>query len=516
MSKRTFPVPRTAPPFSCDDPASSTWSGLGGLPPPPHDLDAEAMVLGTGMFQPEAIDLMRPVLQPGDFYRPAHGDIWRALLALRDDGSPTDPTAVGAQLARGGNLSRVGGQSYLHRLSTAAIPAPGADYHAHIVREKAELRRWQAMAVRLLQQTDSEGADPEQIRAVLDAELSSAADRGIGLQGQRLTRFAVDGWSFVQDLGTQAEPIWGSHEQTAWAAGESLMLVGPPGVGKTTIAHQIVLARLGLLSAVLDMPVAEGERVLYLAMDRPPQIARAFARRVTPADKRHLAERLVFWTGPLPASLDKEPNLLAELAAAHRADTVVIDSLKDVVGKLTDDEAGLAYNNARQRLLRGGTQLLELHHQRKSGGDAKRGERPVLDRVYGSAWFTAGAGSVLFLSGAAGDPVVKLHQLKTVTGDVGPLSVVHDHTRGTSTVDTFLDPETILKTAPQGLTARELASRLTGEAEPERSDVEKARRRLEALVKAGKATKQDGFAGGTGGGQQTRYRATARHIAAVS
>ncbi|MFJ2578383.1 DnaB-like helicase N-terminal domain-containing protein [Kitasatospora aureofaciens] len=516
MSQRTFPSSRTAPPFQDDDPSSPALDGLGGLSVPPHDLDAEAMVLGTGMFQAEAIDVIRPILEPGDFYRPAHSDIWRALLALRDEGAPTDPTAVGAQLAKGGNLSRVGGPSYLHRLFTAAVPVSGADYHAQIVREKAELRRWQATAVRLLQQTGAEGADPERIRAALDSELTSAADRGFGVRGQRLTRFAVDGWSFVQDLGDQVEPIWGSREQAAWADGESLMLVGPPGVGKTTIAHQIVLARLGLLSAVLDMPVAEGERVLYLAMDRPPQIARAFARRVMPADQRHLAERLVFWTGPLPASLDREPNLLAEMAEAHRADTVVIDSLKDVVGKLTDDEAGLSYNNARQRLLRSGTQLLELHHQRKSGGDAKRGERPVLDRVYGSAWFTAGAGSVLFLAGAAGDPIVKLHQLKTVTGDVGPLSVVHDHTRGTSTVEAALDPAAILSAAPQGMTARELACRLTGEVDPDRSDIEKARRRLESLVKAGRATRQDGATGGTGGGQQTRYRSTVRHIAAVS
>ena len=515
MSQSTFSPQRAAAP-SNGHAVGQNEDGPGRLPTPPHDLAAEATVLGTSMFHPEAIDLIRPILQPGDFYRPAHGDIWRALVALREEGSPTDPIVLGARLASGGNLRRVGGQTALHSLANAALPPSGAEYHADIVREKADLRRYQAMAIRLLQQTGAEGAAPDQIRAALDAELTSAADRGIGVPGQRLTRFAVDGWSFVQDLGDQAEPIWGSREQTAWSSGESLMLVGPPGVGKTTIAHQIVLARLGLLSAVLDMPVAEGERVLYLAMDRPPQIARAFSRRVTVADRRHLAERLVVWTGPLPASLDKEPNLLAELAEAHRADTVVIDSLKDVVGKLTDDEAGLSYNNARQRLLRGGAQLLELHHQRKSGGDAKRGERPVLDRVYGSAWFTAGAGSVLFLSGAAGDPVVKLHQLKTVTSDVGPLSVVHDHARGTSTVDTFLDPETILKTAPHGMTARQLACRLTGEAEPDRPQVEKARRRLETLVKAGKATKQDGFAGGTGGGQQTCYRATARHIAAVS
>jgi replicative DNA helicase len=507
VSQRTYPGPHGAPP---------TPDRAGRWPEPPHDLHAEQTLLGTAMLQVEAIDAVRPTLEPGDFYRPAHADIWRGLLDLRDEASPTDPIALGHQLSRVGNLARVGGQNYLFELASAAMPAAAADYHAAIVREKADLRRFQALAIRLLQQTGSECADSAQIRALLDAELEHAADRGLGAAGQRLTRFAVDGWSFVQHLGAHAEPLWGSTEQTAWAAGESLMLVGPPGVGKTTIAHQIVLARLGLMAAVLDMPVAEGERVLYLAMDRPPQIARAFARRVTPADQRLLAERLVFWTGPLPASLDKEPNLLAELAATHRADTVVIDSLKDVVGKLTDDEAGLAYNNARQRLLRSGAQLLELHHQRKSGPEARNSERPVLDRVYGSAWFTAGAGSVLFLAGAAGDPVVKLHQLKTVTGDIGPLAVIHDHVRGISTVDTQLSPEAMLRAAVHGMTARDLAIRLTGQPEPERAEIEKARRKLDTLVKQGRAAKEDGAAGGPGGGQQTRYRATARHITAVS
>lgn len=295
------------------------------------------------------------------------------------------------------------------------------------------------------------------------------------------------------------------------------MLVGPPGVGKSTIAQQIVLARLGLLSAVLEMPVQEGEKVLYIAADRPSQLARAFKRIVHQPDRHILGERLVFWAGPLPASLNTEPQLLAELAAEHGADTVVIDSLKDVVGKLTDDEAGLAYNNARQQLLRDGVELLELHHQRKQSADASRTQRPVLDQVYGSAWFTAGAGSVLFLSGAAGDPVVHFHQLKTVDDEIGPFPVLHDHARGLSHVDTSLDPLTLLRQAgAHGLTARQLAAQTTGEAKPSPADIAKARRRLETLAKSGHATQDTGAGGGTGGGQATRWHATARHMTAVS
>ncbi len=49
---------------------------------------------------------------------------------------------------------------------------------------------------------------------------------------------ATDGWAFVKETGANAEPLWGTREKTVWAPGESLMIVGAPGVGKTTLSHR--------------------------------------------------------------------------------------------------------------------------------------------------------------------------------------------------------------------------------------------------------------------------------------
>jgi replicative DNA helicase len=468
------------------------------------------------MFSTDALDTVRPMLEPGDFYRPAHETIWRALLELRARNAPTDPIVLADQLAASDSLSRVGGSPYLHTLATVPPAVSSAEHYAQIVRRTAQLRALQITGIRTAQRAAEPGADPEQIRTEVEGEVRAERERAQASGGSRLSRYVTDGWTFVTDTGADTEPLWGTREQTAWASGESLMIVGPPGVGKTTLAHQVILARLGILAAVLDLPVAEGERVLYLAMDRPPQIARALARRINPVDEAQLRDRLAVWSGPLPTTLDKEPDLLAELAAAHRADTVVIDSLKDAVSTLTDDAAAVAFNNARQRALRSGAQLIELHHQRKATAEAPRGQRPTLDRVYGSTWFTSGAGSVLFIAGEAGDPAVTIHHLKTVTGEIGPLPVIHDHQRGTTYVEDTLDPVTLLRAHPDGLTARDLAAQLTGDPTPGRADVEKARRHLDRLARAGLAVKAEGTAGGSGGGQQARYRPSARHITAAS
>ncbi|MFD4477189.1 DnaB-like helicase N-terminal domain-containing protein [Streptomyces sp. NPDC058471] len=493
-------------------------TAAGGMPMNmPRNPDAEKAVLGACMFRVETIDEVRQLIEPSDFYEPAHTTIWHALMELRRQNAPTGPIALTHQLQRTGDLKRVGGPEYLHALASSASIGGGAEYYAGVVRQLADLRAIHSMAVRVLQGVTAEGADPEEVRALMNASVQELAVRSRHSAGGRLQQYAEDGWSFVTSAPDEADPVWGHRGKAAWEAGESLMLVGPPGVGKSTIAHQLVLARLGLLSHVLEMPVREGEKVLYIAADRPSQLARAFTRVVNEHDRQTLERRLVFWSGPLPASLTAEPQLLADLAAEHGADTVVIDSLKDVVGKLTDDEAGIAYNNARQQLIRDGVQLLELHHQRKQGADASRNQRPVLDQVYGSAWFTAGAGSVLFLAGAAGDPIVKLHHLKTLNEEIGPLPVVHDHARGLSRVEDTLDPLALLRQAgPRGMTARDLAGEITGEAAPDAADVAKARRRLDALVKAGHAAQDKGAGGGAGGGKATVWRATARPMSVVS
>jgi replicative DNA helicase len=316
---------------------------------------------------------------------------------------------------------------------------------------------------------------------------------------QRYTNRAVDGATFILHEPDTIPANWGRNDQVLWAEGEGLLLVGPDGVGKTTIAQQLVLARIGLKDDFLGYPVGRAKgRVLYIAADRPRQAARSFARMVNNDQTYELEERLIVWPGPLPFDPLKEHSALANLAEELNATDIFIDSLKDIALDLSKDEAGSRLNIALQEVVARGLELCALHHQRKEGRGDGGGKPNRLADVYGSRWLTAGMGSVACIWGDPGDALVELLHLKQPAEDVGPLQLIHDHTKGATHQETNTSSEEILhEHAATGLEVRKLAERLYKKVDPSRKEVERARRRLESMVIAGAAERHVNINGQT-------------------
>jgi replicative DNA helicase len=304
-------------------------------------------------------------------------------------------------------------------------------------------------------------------------------------------RRAVDGATFVNDVPDKIPVIWGDETGAAWAKGEPLMIVGPDGVGKTSVAQQTKLARLGIRDRLLGMKVEPAPgRVLYIAADRPRQAASSLRRMVTAADEETLRDRLIVWKGPLEFDLTKSPGLLREFVDSFDdVSDVIIDSLKDLVPDLSKDETGSRVAMAFQELVASGYELLVNHHQRKEqqgGGKPRR-----LADVYGSRWLTACMGSVLLLWGEPGDLVVELRHLKQPEGEIGPLNVLHDHAHGRTEVHQSADLLQALANAKYGLTVTDAAQLIFETTNPSPNEIEKARRRLNKLTDTGRAIRRD-------------------------
>jgi AAA domain len=310
---------------------------------------------------------------------------------------------------------------------------------------------------------------------------------------------AVDGAAFVLDQPEGVASLWGRADRVLWPRGEALMIAGGQGLGKTTLAGLLLKGLLGQQPNVLGLPISDiGCHIMYLAMDRPSQIARSLARQFGHEHRDLLKQRVTFWKGPPPRDLAANPALLAKMAAHYDAGVVIVDSLKDAAVRLSEDAVGAQWNRARQHLLSQGCELLELHHSTKRGPAG--GPITGVADIYGSTWLTSGCGSIVLLTGEPGDPIVSFRHVKQPAEEVGPYQLLHDESAGHLAIDFQVDLIELVKASGvHGLTAKDAAVAITGKDKPSAADVEKARRLLNKKAEEQLLVRMGGSRGGAGG-----------------
>ena len=98
-------------------------SGAGA---PPQSIEAEQSVLGAVLLSDQTLYALTigVNLRPEDFYRPAHGVIYGAMLGLYEQGEPVDRLTVVEKLKQEGKIESAGGAAAVEALA-AAPPVVG-------------------------------------------------------------------------------------------------------------------------------------------------------------------------------------------------------------------------------------------------------------------------------------------------------------------------------------------------------------------------------------------------------
>ena len=107
----------------------------------PHDLVAEQSVLGAVFISPDTIISLADELTPEDFYKPAHKIVFKTMLSLFEKGEPIDATTMGSALTNQGDISKIGGITYIVELVNSTPTSKNVEHYAKLVKEKATLRK---------------------------------------------------------------------------------------------------------------------------------------------------------------------------------------------------------------------------------------------------------------------------------------------------------------------------------------------------------------------------------------
>lgn len=113
---------------------------------PPQNVEAEMSLLGAILLDKEAIITVADLVEPNDFYKNTHRDIYDAMLELYAKNEPIDLLTLGNRLTERQKLEAVGGRSYLVALSNAVPTASHVEEYANIVQRKATIRKLLAAA----------------------------------------------------------------------------------------------------------------------------------------------------------------------------------------------------------------------------------------------------------------------------------------------------------------------------------------------------------------------------------
>ena len=107
---------------------------------PPHNVDIERMILGAIFFDNNSIDKIIDEIQPLDFYKLAHKEIFKAMLELHGREEAIDAVLLSQYLESSGELENCGGTDYLIDLLGDTTTAANIVYHSKVVSQMSKLR----------------------------------------------------------------------------------------------------------------------------------------------------------------------------------------------------------------------------------------------------------------------------------------------------------------------------------------------------------------------------------------
>ena len=155
----------------------------------PHNAEAEESLLGAMLLSREAIAVAAELCSASDFYRPAHGHVFDAIVSLYAKGEPADPITVADELRRAGLLDMVGGSGALVGLQAGTPTTTNAQHYARIVEEHSLLRRLIGVA-----------GEISEIGYALPDDVTAAVDRAEAMVFDVAQRRTTDTMAPLRDL----------------------------------------------------------------------------------------------------------------------------------------------------------------------------------------------------------------------------------------------------------------------------------------------------------------------------
>jgi replicative DNA helicase len=217
---------------------------------PLYSYEAEMGVLGSMLLSNRAAEQIVAMLDDDAFYRPAHGEIYRAMRQLVMVGKPIDLLTLKEELIARGSLADMGGEDYLVEIAEFTPSPANATHYAGIVLDKATMRQLETAGreiIGLVQTPDEITIEDKVDRA---EQLVFEVGRGrLGKDFQHVRPLAREFFEDVDHLLETGQPTLGTPSgfydldsmTTGFYGGDLVIVAARPAMGKTSLVLDFAL-----------------------------------------------------------------------------------------------------------------------------------------------------------------------------------------------------------------------------------------------------------------------------------
>ncbi len=213
----------------------------------PQDLESERSVLGAMMLSKDAVALVLGKLNAYHMYRPAHINIFNAILALYKKNDPIDLITVSNELKKMNVLEESGGRSYLADLLDTVPTAANADRYADIVFEKALLRQLIDAGSVIISEAFDVTNEANEVIDIAQKKITDITKEGVKEDLIPLKDVLNTVFDSIQSTYDNEDQIMGVPSgypdfdalTSGFQPGDLVILAARPSMGKTTLALNI-------------------------------------------------------------------------------------------------------------------------------------------------------------------------------------------------------------------------------------------------------------------------------------
>ncbi len=287
---------------------------------PPQAVELEEAVLGALMLERDSIIAVQEFIVPDAFYTEEHRLIYRAIEELATELKPVDLYTVTEKLKAKRELTKVGGATYLAKLTQKVGSAANVEFHAKIIAQKYVQRELIRSATEIQRRSYDESVDVTDLIGFAENEIFKVAEGHVKRSVQSAGDILKKALDQIEEASKNSGSINGvpsgfrdiDRVTLGWQLSDLIIIAARPSMGKTAFVlsmarNMAIECEQGVAFFSLEMSAVQLMMRLIIA-ESGLSGTDVKSGRLTPEQWRHLEAT----TKPLaeaPLYIDDTPAL---------------------------------------------------------------------------------------------------------------------------------------------------------------------------------------------------------------